>query len=60
MKGEKKLITDYAFYQEIIIKLHFIKEAQDQMQMIAGCFDHSIQSSAAPATHPQTKATANS
>ena len=39
IKGEKKLVTDYAFYQEIVIKMHFIKEAQDEMQVIAGCYD---------------------
>lgn len=27
VSGPKKLMTDYAFYQDIIIKMHFIKEA---------------------------------
>lgn len=30
-QGEKKLITDYAFYQEIVVKFHFIKQAQDEI-----------------------------
>lgn len=29
--GSKKLITDYAFYQDIVVKMHYIKEAQDQV-----------------------------
>ena len=41
-QGEKKLITDYAFYQEIIIKFHFIKHAQDEIDKEIECFDKSI------------------
>ena len=38
-QGEKKLITDYAFYQEIIIKFHFIKQAQDDIDKEIECFE---------------------
>lgn len=30
-QGEKKLIVDYAFFEDIITKLHFIKEVQSDI-----------------------------
>ena len=29
--GEKKLITDVAFYEEVIIKFHFLNEIQNEI-----------------------------
>ena len=37
-QGEKKLMTDYAFYQEIVVKFEFIKQAQDEIDKAVGYF----------------------
>lgn len=29
-QGEKKLITDYAFYEDIIVKMHLLRQIQDE------------------------------
>ena len=33
-QGEKKLITDYAFYEDIIVKLHLLKQIQDDRDQV--------------------------
>ena len=38
-QGEKKLITDYAFFEDIIVKMHFIKEVQDDFDRVTGYKD---------------------
>ena len=35
-QGDKKLITDYAFYEDIIVKLHFLNQIQVERDQATG------------------------
>ena len=32
--GQKKLITDFAFYEDLNVKLHFLKQVQDDLDHV--------------------------